>query len=277
MNTQTLASSNSRIANAPADIAPMATFVVYVVIATVRNDSSLLAAKAFTSLSLIALVADPVLVFIESAPAVIECMGCFDRIQEYCSKEVHPNDSSDGALSRGSSVKLKKLPSLRPEGSLITFQDQSSAWNQGSPGILHRINLEILHGTITMIIGPIGSGKSTLLESILGESLSIGGQSIRNFSTAAYCSQVPWLRSQTVRQNIVGTTNLDDDWYKRVVWACGLDGEFSQLPEGDDTAVGSQGLTLSGGQRQRIVGSCGTIVSTQTLIETIGFGACRLF
>ncbi|KAL4977122.1 hypothetical protein BDW66DRAFT_166044 [Aspergillus desertorum] len=43
------------LSNSPADLAPMATFSVYVIIALVRNDSSILAVQAFTSLSLISL------------------------------------------------------------------------------------------------------------------------------------------------------------------------------------------------------------------------------
>lgn len=104
-----------------------------------------------------------------------------------------------------------------------------------------------------MIVGPIGSGKSTLLESILGETLSMGGRAERNVSLVVYCSQTPWLQSENIRRNIIGASVINMDWYATVVSACALDKDLAQLPRGDQTPVGNNGLTLSGGQKQRIV------------------------
>ena len=45
---------------------------------------------------------------------------------------------------------------------------------------------------------------------------------------------------------------MDRDWYKRVVRACCLDGDFKQLAAGDQTMLGEMGSNLSGGQKSRI-------------------------
>lgn len=253
-----------RAANSPADLAPMATFAVYVIIALVRQNNSILAAQAFTSLSLISLVTTPVLIFIQAVPAVIQCLGCFDRIQVYCSVPgLHDNQDSHPETSvekYDGSVGLHDMPkSSADKGELVKFSNQSVGWKRDAPPVLREVQLNIQHNSITTIVGPIGSGKSTLLESILGETLAIGGRADRNFSSVAYCSQSPWLQSQNIRQNIVGASPVDMNWYATVVSACGLEKDLARLPRGDQTPVGSNGLTLSGGQKQRIVSELGVL------------------
>ncbi|KAK9787197.1 hypothetical protein SCARD494_10727 [Seiridium cardinale] len=241
---------NVVLSNLPSDLAPMATFVVYVVIAIVRNDSSLLAARAFTSLSLISLVTVPVMVFNESVPAIIQCMGCFDRIQEYCSTRGScdtKDNSSPDADSVIPSIGLQKISSPRTGSSCIEFNNHSSRWGKTADTALHNINLAISYSNITMIVGPVGSGKSTLLESILGETLESEGRVDRNFIKAAYCSQIPWLQSQTIRQNIIGALNMEDCWYHKVVWACGLETDLARLPRGDETCCRQQWANIKRG------------------------------
>ncbi|KAK0756022.1 hypothetical protein N5P37_011395 [Trichoderma harzianum] len=229
------------LSQSPTDLAPIATFTLYVIIALIRKDNSLLAAQAFTSLSLVALLTTPVLTLIQSIPAVIQCMGCFDRMQEYCSVPYAP-DISDLQVSIGS----------HPHEDLVEFHNQNFGWKDVKNPVLRNIDLSIKHGAFTAIVGPVGSGKSTLLESILGESLATEGSTKRNFATIGYCSQTPWLQSHTVRENIIGNIDFDKDWYKTVIWACGIEEDLSRLAQGDKTPVGSNGLNLSGGQKQRI-------------------------
>ncbi|KAL4991624.1 P-loop containing nucleoside triphosphate hydrolase protein [Aspergillus falconensis] len=244
------------LSNSPADLAPMATFAVYVIIALVRHDNSVLAAQAFTSLSLITLVTTPVLTFIQAVPSVIQCLGCLDRIQEYCSVPAHDNHRSHLSIpeeTQDSSLELQNIPGSASETvQLVKFFNYSTAWKHGGPPVLRDITLNIKRGGVTVIVGPIGSGKSTLLESILGETLVMQGQAERNFSSAAYCSQTPWLQSQTICQNIIGAFPVNANWYATVVSACGLEKDLARLPRGDQSAVGNNGLTLSGGQKQRI-------------------------
>lgn len=69
----------------------------------------------------------------------------------------------------------------------------------------------------------------------------------------AYCSQTPWIYEGTIRDNIVGCSELDNPWYQSVLRCCDLDEDIGRMPDGDAAAVGSGGSKLSGGQRQRIV------------------------
>ncbi|RAL16194.1 ABC transporter [Aspergillus homomorphus CBS 101889] len=242
------------LSNSPSDLAPMATFALYVIIALVKHDNSILAAKAFTSLSLISLTTSPVLTFIQSFPSVIECLGCFDRIQEYCSKSSTSRESEDPTKQDHQGIpldSLKKHTSVQ-EGSMIEFAGQSFGWGQTAAPVLHDIQLKIPQGMITMMVGPIGSGKTTMIESILGETVLSGKEMNVDRSSIAYCAQTAWLRSQTIRENILGSHPMDPEWYETVTTVCSLERDLSRLPHGDQTPVVSNGLTLSGGQKQRI-------------------------
>ncbi|KAL4768016.1 P-loop containing nucleoside triphosphate hydrolase protein [Aspergillus nidulans var. acristatus] len=247
------------LSNAPTNLAPMATFVVYAIIALVRDDQSILAARAFTSISLISLVTTPVLTFIQALPAVIQCLGCFDRIQEYCNKTPGPQraDSSDprpfpGADGDTPIALVQVADSPKSGGAIQEIKGQSFGWDRSAPAVLRNISLQVPRTAITMIIGPIGSGKSTLIGSILGETVALGCPYEGSRSGVAYCGQEAWLRSQTVRQNILGELPMDQEWYRIVISACGLQKDLAQLPQGDMTSVAGNGTTLSGGQKQRI-------------------------
>jgi ABC-type bacteriocin/lantibiotic exporter with double-glycine peptidase domain len=226
----------------------------------VRDDQSILAARAFTSISLISLVTTPVLTFIQALPAVIQCLGCFDRIQEYCNKTPGPQraDSSDprpfpGADGDTPIALVQVADSPKSGGAIQEIKGQSFGWDRSAPAVLRNISLQVPRTAITMIIGPIGSGKSTLIGSILGETVALGCPYEGSRSGVAYCGQEAWLRSQTVRQNILGELPMDQEWYRIVISACGLQKDLAQLPQGDMTSVAGNGTTLSGGQKQRIV------------------------
>ncbi|KAJ5542894.1 hypothetical protein N7535_005316 [Penicillium sp. DV-2018c] len=246
------------ISNAPTNLAPMATFVVYGIIALVRDDQSILAARAFTAMSLISLVTTPVLTFIQALPMVIQCMGCFDRIQEYCTETQDPQttDSPNPRSSPGAggdqSMALRRITDSSKRGSIQEMKGHSFGWDPAASAVLHDIDLQIPQAAITMIVGPIGSGKSTLIASILGETTSFGPPYKGSQSGIAYCAQESWLRSQTIRQNILGESPMDWEWYRMVVFACGLEKDLAKLPRGDRTSMAGNGATVSGGQKQRI-------------------------
>lgn len=104
-----------------------------------------------------------------------------------------------------------------------------------------------------MLIGPVGCGKSTLLQAILGETTYTTGTILVNASQIAYCSQTPWLVNDTIRQNVLGASTFCADRYKQTIRACGLEKDIELFPDGDETFVGTQGVSLSGGQKQRLV------------------------
>ncbi|KAH0073344.1 P-loop containing nucleoside triphosphate hydrolase protein, partial [Aureobasidium melanogenum] len=86
----------------------------------------------------------------------------------------------------------------------------------------------------------------------LGEITVKSGSIVVADAEIAYCSQNPWLWNGSIRENIVGADPHDDVWLTKVSWACGLDQDFQELPDGIDTRVGNDGTALSGGQKNRI-------------------------
>jgi ABC-type multidrug transport system ATPase subunit len=60
------------------------------------------------------------------------------------------------------------------------------------------------------------------------------------------------LPNGSIRDNIIGFSPFDPVRYAEVITATALTVDLGLLPQGDDTNVGSDGITLSGGQKQRI-------------------------
>lgn len=240
-------------------LAPVVTFVVFVAIATARHDNTFLAAKAFTSLSLIALLTEPALMFIQSIPSVYECLSSFDRMQEYYRQPIHPgllplgSDSTHNTEKASSDISLQQMDGA-DEAAAVTFVDQDYAWTKSSTPVLKKLNASILHGRFTAVVGRTGSGKSTFLESILGETVDLGGRTERTFATAAYAGQVPWLVNGTLKDNITYATPvpIDEQWYQTVISACGLEHDIQNMAGGDLAEIGDGGSKLSGGQKQRV-------------------------
>ncbi|TRY67445.1 hypothetical protein TCAL_02747 [Tigriopus californicus] len=116
---------------------------------------------------------------------------------------------------------------------------------------LENINLSILKGELIGVIGPMGCGKSTLMESLSGELYKVHGQLEMSERTLLVANS-PWLRSGTIRDNILLGSNYVKHNYDKIVEACGLTRDFQGAPDGDLTWVHGNGDNLSGGQRQRI-------------------------
>ncbi|KAM0245872.1 hypothetical protein ACHAQJ_010417 [Trichoderma viride] len=218
------------------NLAPAATFAVFVIISIYWLHESFLTAQAFTSLALIGLLTGPMTRFIQSLPQVLQCVGSFNRIQEYCNytdislKDENYSEPGYTDLRHESEIHLlapdgPAEPFDAPHDDAISLHSQGFKWNKNGPTILKDLQVDINREAVTAITGPVGS---------------------------AYCSQQPWLENTTVRQNILSSSSFVRKWYDEVVFACGLDADLKQLQRGDQTNIGSRGLNLSGGQKQRI-------------------------
>ncbi|KAK3319769.1 ABC transporter [Cercophora scortea] len=267
---------------APINLAPMFTFAIYIIIAVFWKNETLLTAQAFTSLSLVTLLTTPVIMFIQNLPSVVQCVGNFDRIQEFCNYDAEPtrHEDNEADISQSPSVsdeglQLKSLvsghitptqdPSFAKQKDAIQLKRQHFSWAKTDPTpILRDISIKIKRGSVMAVIGPIGSGKTSFLNALLGEMVPIKATPAGQYTEdvqhrqpgdgepIAYCGQQPWLENGTIRQNIVGASPWDDKWYTSVRFACCLDQDLGHLKKGDQTRVGSKGVNLSGGQKQRI-------------------------
>jgi len=234
-------------------------------------------ARVFTSLSLFALLTEPLGSLIMSLATLMGAVGCFDRIQAFLNMDIRvdsrtlPMDFSlngssqsfeKGSSTQGSEIEVKKIDlTVRGEkdyypissADAIVVVNGSFGWDKDKAPLLQSINLTVPREKLTMLVGPVGCGKSTLLKALLGEVPSMQGTIQVSASRIAYCDQTPWHMNGTVQESIVAVAEFDAEWYTSVIHACALDEDLRQLPRGDQTVIGSSGIALSGGQSQRIV------------------------
>ncbi|OAL23986.1 hypothetical protein AYO22_06010 [Fonsecaea multimorphosa] len=150
---------------------------------------------------------------------------------------------------------------------------------------LRRLNLTILPGKATAIVGASGSGKSTIVSLLLGlyaptadhlalspsnpwecgpASLTLSGRDIRTLdlsslrSLIATVPQIPVLLPATVRENITYGLPPDSPWRSATrIESAARSAEIHEfiqsLPQGYATIIGDGGIGISGGQAQRIV------------------------
>ncbi|KAF2008813.1 hypothetical protein BU24DRAFT_359666 [Aaosphaeria arxii CBS 175.79] len=144
------------------------------------------------------------------------------------------------------------LASFNQSRDCIVARNASCGWDPENAPTLKDMNFKIKEGSLNMIVGPVSSGKSTLLKAILGEVPVARGIQRSFFTEVAYCSQSAWLVNGTLRDNITHGSAYDERWYNAVIQACDLETDIANAPLGDETIVGSKGLSLSGGQQQRV-------------------------
>ena len=256
-------------------VAPVLTFAVFSLLAR-GGHTTLNVSKAYTSLSLFALLADPLASFVLAMNMFAGSVGSFDRIQQFLETDEHedkrllqyPNNhdfvvssqqTSDTCvvLAEKSSVasttdKSSSLPYSITEGEALSIEDGNFGWESEKPALMSSLRISIPRAKLTMIVGPVGCGKSILLKAILGEVPAISGKINVFVSDFAFCDQTPFHMNGTVRDSMTTFAEFDSRWYNTVIEACALDDDLRQLPRGDQTRIGSKGIALSGGQSQRL-------------------------
>ncbi|MCJ1246866.1 hypothetical protein MMC30_004075 [Trapelia coarctata] len=168
-----------------------------------------------------------------------------------------------GLQAVGSFKRIQKFPQLEDKPILMATSSRHApaihvkniafGWEATPPPIISLRDICFARDSFTAITGPIGCRKSTLLKGLLSETASAQEISQVSSEDIAYCGQTPWIHGGTIRDNVVGESELDAPWYKDVIRSCELGFDLSRMPEGDATVVGSRGQRLSGGQRQRIM------------------------
>ncbi|KAE8223389.1 hypothetical protein CF319_g3574 [Tilletia indica] len=136
--------------------------------------------------------------------------------------------------------------------------------DEQKPFELNDITLSCPVGRLTLLCGSTGAGKSSLLSALLGEmDLTEGKVYLPKqphwkdptnglCGRIAYCSQTPWLCSQSIKDNILFGSPYEKDRYEEVLDSCALRPDLKVLIDGDKTEIGEKGTTLSGGQRARV-------------------------
>ncbi|KAK1757136.1 P-loop containing nucleoside triphosphate hydrolase protein [Echria macrotheca] len=206
----------------------------------------------FTSLSYILLLCTPLSNLLQWIPPVLAAFTCTGRIQTFLEAEARVDFRK--AVSRANSE--EDWDEKKRAGSNTGFKITGGnfGWETDKP-TLKNIDLEIPPSRLTIVVGPIASGKSTLCKALLGESPMAQGEVLMGGGPSrkiGFCDQTPYLANSTIRENIIGFSAFDQTRYNEVVEATLLQPDLAVLPRGDETKVGSNGITLSGGQKQRV-------------------------
>ncbi len=129
--------------------------------------------------------------------------------------------------------------------------------------LIENLNLSVEHGQRIAIVGPTGCGKSTIINLLMrfydvcSGAIKVDGKDIRDITRdslrAGYgmVLQETWLRSGTVRENIVmGKPDATDEEVVAAAKKSHAHGFITRLPNGYDTVLSEDGGRLSQGQKQ---------------------------
>ncbi|CAI5459586.1 unnamed protein product [Closterium sp. Yama58-4] len=210
----------------------------------------LTAAKAFTSISLFAVLHYPLHMF----PSLItqEMLLAGETDIDAPAPPIDPTkpavEVSHASFAWGAANTAAANTAAKEEGEV-----GGEGKEKDVGGTLTDVTLSVEPGKLVAVVGATGQGKSSLVSALLGEMPMVSGDSppiIRG--RVAYVSQVSWIFNATVRENILFGLPYDKQRYERAVRVSALERDLELLPGGDLTEIGERGVNVSGGQKQRI-------------------------
>ncbi|KAI4256442.1 MAG: hypothetical protein L6R42_006221 [Xanthoria sp. 1 TBL-2021] len=236
-------------------------FMIY----TLVEKKPLIPSVAFTALSLFSILRIPLDQLADMVAHVQECKVSVDRIEEFLNEEEtekYAQLMTNGRTEDGDTV-------IGFDKATLTWGSKNTAASGEAKAFrMIDVNTRFSIGNLNLVVGPTGSGKTSLLMALLGEMTLFQGRVYLPGShtkedlfkdpqtglteSVAYCAQQAWLVNDTIKQNILFATPLDESRYKAVLAACALERDLQILDAGDQTLVGEKGIALSGGQKQRI-------------------------
>ncbi|CAK5057642.1 unnamed protein product [Meloidogyne enterolobii] len=202
----------------------------------------LTAAKVFTTLALINILIMPLNAF----PWVLGSM-----ITGLVSKR-----RFDSFFSIKSAKDLKQFYSpISNSTTLIELEKNSFGWKT-KENVVRSVQFKGEKCMLIGIIGPVGSGKSTLLVGILAETIIEGPPILldeRVLSEGfAYVGQDVWLRTGSVKENILCELPYSPERFRSAIDVCALTMDIENMPGKENYRIGGEGVTLSGGQKVRL-------------------------
>lgn len=233
--------------------------------ARLRGKDSLDPATAFTSIAIITLVTHPASFLLSFFPQFSSLYGCATRIQKYLLEPSRDDKrvllSSDFTVSDSTIDADAGTTGLNGNHTIdqnlaVIFEDVVLRPAATADICLEGLRVRLKKGSLIAICGAVGTGKTTLARAILGDVTPDSGSISVSTKRIGYCAQKPWLTNASIKTMVCGPaseTEVDEEWYRTVIHACGLEEDIEQLSGGDSEALGSRGSTLSGGQKQRVV------------------------
>ncbi|CAH2034504.1 unnamed protein product [Thlaspi arvense] len=230
---QLLTAFNSFILNTIPVVVTVVSFGVFVLLG-----GDLTPARAFTSLSLFAVLRSPLNMLPNLLNQVVNANVSLQRIEELLLSE---------------EIILVQNPPLQPGAPAISIKNGYFSWDsQTTKPTLSNINLEIPVGSLVAIVGGTGEGKTSLVSAMLGELSHAETSSVVIRGSVAYVPQVSWIFNATVRENIIFGSDFEAERYWRAIDVTALQHDLDLLPGRDLTEIGERGVNISGGQKQRV-------------------------
>ena len=158
-----------------------------------------------------------------------------------------------------------KMPDLKIDKTNIDFKNVNFSYPNTKEKAIKNINISIIGGTTTALVGHSGAGKSTIINLLprfydpeKGQIL-IDGQNISDVSlfslrkNISLVSQDIMLFDDTVRANIAyAKSNASEEEIRKACEFAAASDFINNLPKSYDTLIGENGIRLSGGQKQRL-------------------------
>jgi ABC-type multidrug transport system fused ATPase/permease subunit len=230
---QLLGACNSFILNS----IPVAVIVVSFGVFTLLG-GDLTPARAFTSLSLFAVLRFPLFMLPNIITQVVNANVSVKRLEEFL---------------LGEERVLRPNPPIEPDLPAVSIKNGFFSWDtKAEKPTLSNVNLEISNGSLVAIVGSTGEGKTSLISAMLGEVPAVANSEVVMRGTVAYVPQVSWIFNATVRDNILFGSAFEPSKYERAIDVTVLQHDLDLLQGGDLTEIGERGVNISGGQKQRV-------------------------
>ena len=202
-------------------LVPLATFstVVWMQAHGYGYDHSLSTSAVFTSLSLLHMLIFPMNAFPWVLTGIMEAAVSLRRLNQFL---VHSAERKPPPL----------LSHIDPRA--VARVSGSFTWPASTGFELKVPAYTLLLGSVTIVVGPVGSGKTAFLSCLLRELVPLdnGQCQMVNDPQIAYSPQVPWIRRQSIRDNIVNGHAYEPDRYLFVLKATCLNEDLRSFPQG---------------------------------------------
>ncbi|TYG88790.1 hypothetical protein ES288_A12G049000v1 [Gossypium darwinii] len=230
---QLLSAFNSFILNSIPVVVTVVSFGAFTLLG-----GDLTPARAFTSLSLFAMLRFPLNTLPNLLSQVVNANVSLQRLEELFLAEERV---------------LAPNPPLQPGLPAISIKDGNFSWDsKAEKPTLSNINMEVPVGSLVAIVGGTGEGKTSLVSAMLGEIPADANSSVVIRGTVAYVPQVSWIFNATVRNNILFGCSFQPERYWKTIDVTALRHDLDILPDHDLTEIGERGVNISGGQKQRV-------------------------
>ncbi|GFP81214.1 ABC transporter c family member 2 [Phtheirospermum japonicum] len=230
---QLLGALNSFILNSIPVVVIVISFGVFTLLG-----GDLTPARAFTSLSLFAVLRFPLFMLPNIITQVVNANVSLKRLEELLLAEdriLLPN------------------PPIEPGLPAVTIKNGYFSWEAKTERpTLSNINLDIPIGSLVAVVGSTGEGKTSLISAMLGELPAVSDATVVVRGKVAYVPQVSWIFNATVRDNILFGSTFEPAKYERSIDVTSLQHDLELLSGGDLTEIGERGVNISGGQKQRV-------------------------